>query len=121
MPTATSRREELLKIAELAVQHSGGRLRLAHNEEDSSRKQCSDAAHFLKFDEKRFGRDIELYGFMGDGPIGWEQTLPTFLEEVILPLKQILPESYAKASEALCELGTAVYSGGTLQSWCELF
>jgi hypothetical protein len=121
VPTATERRGELLKIAELAVQHSEGRLRLVHNEEDSSRKQASDAAHFLKFDEKRFCRDIELYGLMGDGPVGWEQTLPIFLVEVILPLKKILPASYTKASEALREVGTSVYSGDILQSWRKLF
>lgn len=115
------KRAELLKIAEIAVQHSGGRLRLAFNEEDDSEEFVGGAARFLKLDGKRIGRDIELYGFMGDDIAGWQQTLAMFLEEILLPLKSVLPESYAKAGEALRTLGESVYPENILQQWRDLF
>lgn len=117
----TDKTEEFLKIVELAVQHSGGRLRVAHNERNTNRKKDKEAARFIKLDERRLGRDIDIYIFMGNKAMGWEQTLPTFLMEVILPLKKTLPESYTKSSEALREFGTTVYSGDILQLWQELF
>ncbi len=100
---------ELLKIAEIAAQHSDGCLRLAFNEEDENEKFVGGAARFLKLNGKRLGRDIELYGFMGDDIIGWQQTIAMFLEEILLPIKSELPESYAKAGEALRMLGESVY------------
>jgi len=115
------KRAELLKIAEIAVQDSGGRLRLAFNEEDESEEFVGSAARFLKLDGKRLGRDIELYGFMGDDIAGWQQTLAMFLEEIVLPLKSKLPESYAKAGEALRTLGESVYPENILQQWRDLF
>jgi hypothetical protein len=92
---------------------------MAHNEEDENRKHDSGASQFLKLDEKRLGRDLELYGFAWE--MGREQALLMFFEEVVLPLRGILPESYAKASEALRELGSTVYSGDALHSWSKLF
>ena len=116
------KRAELLKIAEIAVQHSGGRLRLALSEEDESEEFAGNAARFLKLDGKRLGRDIELYGFMGDGIAGWQQTLAMFLEEILIPLKnKKLSESYTKAGQALCALGESVYPENILQQWHNLF
>jgi len=117
----TEKRAKLLEIAEIAVSHSGNRLRLAFNEEDESKRFQAEAKHFLKLDEKRIGRDIELYGFMGDEVVGWQQTLAMFLEEVVLPLKSALPESYAKAGEELRILGESVYTESVLPRWRELF
>ena len=115
------KRAELLKVAEIAVQHSGGRLRLAFNEEDETDEFVGNAARFFKFDEKRLGRDIELYGFMGDDLIGWEEVLFMFLMETIFPIKNELPDSYNKASEALRTLGESVYSADIIQKWRNLF
>ncbi|PJA90233.1 MAG: hypothetical protein CO137_00770 [Candidatus Magasanikbacteria bacterium CG_4_9_14_3_um_filter_32_9] len=121
----TENRAKLFEIAEIAVHHSGGRLSLVFNEEDKSEKFVGDARHFLKLDGTRLGRDIELYGFMGDSIAGWEQTFVMFLEEVLSPLKSVLPESYDKAVEALRTLGeSVVYSNhpeNILQQWRELF
>ncbi len=114
------KRAELLRIAEIAVQYSGGRLRLAFNEEDDTEKFVGDAARFLKFDGNRLGRDIELYGFMGDIS-GWQQPLAMFFEEVLLPFKSLLSESYDKAGEALRTLGESVYPENILQQWRDLF
>ena len=58
---------------------------------------------------------------MGDSHLGWEPTLVMFLEEVIIPLKNKLPESYAKASEELRKLGETVYTGQMLEMWHDLF
>jgi len=115
------KRARLHEIAEIAVQNSGKRLHLAFNVADDSNKRSQDAAHFLKLDGVRIGRDIETYGFMGDLVVGWEQTLPMFLGEVIFPLKNVLPESYNKAGEALRALGETVYQESELQEWRELF
>lgn len=113
---------ELLKIAEVAVQHSAGRLRLAFNEKDDSEEFLGSAARFLKLDGKRLGRDIEIYSFINDTLTnGWGQTLVMFLEEIILPLKSTLPESYAKGGELLKSLGESVYPENVIQSWRDLF
>ncbi|MEK7520051.1 MAG: hypothetical protein AAB581_02305 [Patescibacteria group bacterium] len=117
----TGKQAELLKITEVAVQHSGGRLRLAFNEEDESEEFIGSAARFLKLDGKRLSRDIELYGFMGDDIAGWQQTLAMFLEEVLFPIKSELPESYAKAGEALRTMGESVYPKNILKQWRGLF
>lgn len=112
---------ELLKIAELAAKASEGRLRVAAHEQGNSEEVDYAGNRFLKLDGKRLGRDVEMYDFMGSGPVGWEGTLPMVLEEVILPLKKELPESYAIASERLKRLGETVYEGDILNSWNGLF
>ena len=72
------KRALLLGVAEAAVGASGGRLRIALHEEDQSEDFQPEAQRFLKFDDKRLGRDIELYGFLGDQLMGWQELLPTF-------------------------------------------
>ena len=115
------RRAELLKIAEIAVEFSQGKLRIAYNEDDETDEFTGSAARFLKLDGKRLGRDIELYGFMGDGPTGWKATLAMFLEEVILPLKKNVLQSYVAAGEELRILGKSVYPEDLLGEWNKLF
>lgn len=115
---------ELLGIVELAVQNSGGRLRLAFGEEDEGderKKHIASAGRFLKFDGKRVGRDVEMYDFMGRSVLGWEQVLAMFLGEVLSPVKGQLPESYSAAASKLKELGEKVYEGDTLNTWRDLF
>ncbi len=79
-------RERLMNIANALVDVNDD-IRLAYNEEDDSTDVNKEAAHFLKYKEKRIGRDIELYAFIGeiDSVIGM---LTDFLGEVLLPLKQ---------------------------------
>lgn len=115
------KRAELLGIAEIAVQHSDGRLRLAFNEDDASEEFIGSAGRFLKLDGQRIGRDIELYGFLGDEIVDWQQTLVMFFEEIILPIRGVLPESYTNAGEALKTLGDSVYSGYRLKLWRKMF
>lgn len=113
-------RDELMALATQIANSSDGRLRLAHNEEDATTIAAMDAAHFLKLDEQRLGRDIELYGFMGDRMMGWQETLATFLEEVVLPLKSSVPNAYQAASDGLKKAGLKVYPAELQQAWQEL-
>lgn len=115
------KKSELLRIAEAAVQHSGGRLCFSLNEKDKSSWFVDYDTRFIKLDGKRLGRDIELYGFIGDGLADWQQALIMFLEEIVLPLKRELPESYAKASEMIRALGEEVYPESTIEQWRKLF
>ncbi len=107
----------LLAIAELAVTHSGGRLRVAISENNEEETLQPEAARFLKLDGRRLGRDIELYDFMGRAIMGWEGVLPEFLQEILMPLKSVLPESYQHASAALKELGLKVYQSEVHADW----
>jgi hypothetical protein len=95
-------------------------LRVAHNEEDSSTTQTKGSEHFLKLNESRLGRDLELYGFMGEGPVGWQATLPIFVEEVVLPLKSAAPAAYALACNKLKELGKQIYPPEAQSQWEEI-
>jgi len=114
-------RAKLLQIAKVAAHFSNGRLRVAYNEADGSRAFDGEASHFLKIDGTRLGRDIEMYGFMGDGPVGWEMALAMFLEEVLLQIKKGLPKSYVEAGRMLCKLGESVYSANLLEEWRSFF
>jgi hypothetical protein len=113
--------DSLWEIVNLAIEQSGGRLRLAIHEESESEKIKLDASQFLKLDGKRLGKDIKMYIFFGAASLGWEATLAHFLEEVVLPLKTVLPESYKKSAEKLEKLGELIYSEETLDAWRECF
>ena len=65
---------ELLKIAKVAVKHSESHLRLVHSEDNKTDKPVPEVAHFLKFNDERLGRDIDLYGFLGKIS-GWSSML----------------------------------------------
>jgi hypothetical protein len=111
----------LLRIAETAVAHSGGRLRIAISEADDNESLQPAAARFLKLDGKRLGRDIELYDFLGRTIVGWPVTLAEFLLETLAPVKTTLPESYHHAGEALKQLGRSVYPADACAEWDACF
>lgn len=110
----------LSSIADAIVLHSEGRIRLAFNEKDRTSECDPEAAHFLKLNEVRLGRDLEVYKFMGR-MMGWEFPILHFLEEVVLPLKSNAHESYTKASEALRELGEKLFPEERLADWRAIF
>jgi len=108
-------RKRLLDIA-AAIAMTNTDIRLAYNEEDESREINKDAAHFLKYKEKRLGRDIELYAFMGEmsSDIGM---LCDFLNEVVYPLK--LQNSIP--AQAIQDWGYELVEADRCEEWNELF
>ena len=100
--------------AVIAMQNSD--IRLAWNEEDDSPAINKEAAHFLKYKEKRIGRDIELYAFMAkvDSVIS---ALIDFLTEVIVPLN--LHDSIA--AYAIKVWGIELLSEEHWEEWKDLF
>ena len=76
------------------------RLKVVQSEEWDSPKPDPDAETFLKLDDRRWGRDLELYASVIEliGPRGVAATL---LEEIILPLKAISPEAYTRGIEVI--------------------
>jgi len=113
-------RQEFFKMAEAAVSSSGGRLRLAFREEDDNDKPQREAAHFLKLDGKRLGRDIEVYQFMLV-VMTPEDALPFLLEEILYPIAKILPESWKNAGEVLRQMGVSVLDEQLIVHWNALF
>lgn len=109
-------KDELMMIAEKLTSSSDGRLRLAFNEDDGTTAKVADAAHFLKLDGQRIGRDIELYGFLGKVG-GNAVALTDFLESVILPLEQI-PTAFQIGLRELADL-RGVF-GDRSSEWLEL-
>lgn len=113
-------RQELIVLASALASASPGVLRVAHNEENKTTDVVKDAGHFLKLNEQRLGRDLELYGFMGEKVMGWPTALTHFLAEVVLPLKGVAPASYTLACERLKEMGKKVYSPEMQVKWEEI-
>lgn len=85
---------KLNNIATILVLTEPHKLRIAKNEQDETTAPCKDAATFLKFDEKRLGRDLELYAFMSKLE-SVDFVVVQFLEEVVLPLKDPSPKAFA--------------------------
>lgn len=112
-----SLKEDFMRIANEIVAASSGRLRLAFNEDDSSTSKVADAAHFLKLDERRIGRDIELYGFMAK-MMGDAAAVADFLAEVILPI-QPCARSYGIGMDAMRSLA-GVMPQDKRAEWLEL-
>jgi hypothetical protein len=71
-------------------------IRVVKHEEDTSEDKQPEAATFIKCDEHRLSRDIELYGFMAR-VAGVQMMLTCVLEEVVLPLKAQHPEAFRAA------------------------
>lgn len=122
METVTSKeilmKEELFQIVTNIVEASEGRIRLALNEEDTNTNHQPEAAHFLKLDEKRLGRDIELYEFMAN--VAGPQSALADFAEVVISLKSI-PTCYSVAVDAMRALGRKVYPQDLIEQWDELF
>jgi len=112
--------EWVMELARVIADNSGGAITLVEREQDDTSSVCDDAAHFLKLNHKRLGRDVELYGFMGK-ITGIEPVLPDILMEIMLPIKADCSESYEKAAEMMKERGKVVYDSATHIDFCELF
>ncbi len=111
-------KDKFMQIAANIAEVSGGRIRLAFNEDDDTTELQPEAAHFLKLDGKRIGRDIEVYGFMARVS-GNETALADFCE-VILAVKSV-PESYRVGVAAMKTLGREVYPPELIEQWDAIF
>jgi len=101
--------ETINTLANSLVEKAPQYLRIAFNEEDRTKDPQPEAAHFLKFnldgDERRMGRDLELYNFMSE-VAGEQSALATLLEELVLPLKGYSREAFDAGIAFLRERGT---------------
>lgn len=109
-------RHELMKLAEAMVAADPEMLRLAYNEDDATTDEVKDAAHFLKIDGRRCGRDIELYGFMGKMQGEWN-ALVDFTVEIVLPIKTVAPAAYVVAADRLRALGRDHLDADKVGDW----
>jgi len=112
-------RDDFHQLAKIIAAFSGGKIRIAFQEEDDSTEKNIEAANFLKLNEERLARDIQVYGLMAK--ISPEDALPSFLGEVLIPIKIECPESYEKAAVQLKEMGLRVYADDIINDWNGLF
>ena len=114
MSTKTARKRLLDIAAAIAMQNTG--IRLAYNEEDDSTDINEEAAHFLKYKERRVGRDIELYAFMGE-IFGDIAMLCDFIAEVLFPLNQ----QNSIAAQAVQDWGCELIDAERWDDWRACF
>lgn len=112
-------REEVKKkifgLAECLVKESDGEIRLAFHEADESKTYEGEAAHFLKHNEKRIGRDLELYAFMSE-VAGIGDMLTRLLQEVLWKLKEVV-SAYGAAMEYMKLWGLDVFPEKLHKDW----
>lgn len=111
--------DDFHRLAKTIAAFSGGKIRIAFKGEDDSTAPDKEAGHFLKLNEVRVARDIQVYGLMAK--ISPEEALPSFLGEVLIPIKIQCPESYEKAAVQLKEMGLRVYTEDIINGWNGLF
>lgn len=111
--------DDFHQLAKTIAAFSGGKIRIAFNKADDSTAQDKEAGHFLKLNEERVARDIQVYGIMAK--VSPEEALPSFLGEVLIPIKIECPESYEKAAVQLKEMGLRVYTEDIINDWNGLF
>ena len=104
--------EKILTVVRDMVDADPEHLRLAKNEADENSEPDPETAMFLKLNEKRLGRDLELYRFMAKVSIS--MATANFLEEVVLQLKQPSPVAF---QIGIVELRTFDVFGALQSEW----
>jgi hypothetical protein len=110
---------KVIEFGRKMAQASPGKLTLVKNEEDDSPVAQPEAAHFLKLNGKRVGRDLELYEFIGKiDPL----LLPSELLELCMTIDR---DADAHASvdavkQELLDFGLSVYTGKMAEAWRDL-
>jgi hypothetical protein len=99
--------ETVQALADLLAEKAPIQIRIAA---DTTTENEPEAAHFLKFnlngDERRMGRDLELYSFMVRLSDDDEQGMLTMLlEEWVLPIKSYSAEAFTAAIAFMRERG----------------
>lgn len=113
--------KRLIEIAKAAAENSGGKLRLAYNEEDETTDKTSEAGHFFKFEEKRLHgtRDIEMYGFMCE-IAGNDFALAEFAQSMGIIKTVGLHDSWEAVRHDCANLSEFI-SEGNFSQWRDLF
>jgi len=111
-------KDEIFDFARCIIDTSDGRVTMSFNEEDETTKVDKGAAHFLKYNNKRLGRDLELYDFMND-IMGTPMLLAYLLEEIILPIRG--KDWSIKSSDYLKEWGFEANKPENREKWISLF
>ena len=112
--------QRLLDICRTLSEHSEGRVRLAHAEGDECQDPEMEAAHFLKLDDKRIGRDIELLGFMTQ-VAGFEVAMADFAQVIVLIKANGVEGGYGAVREACSNLEEFMDDEGDKARWREIF
>lgn len=100
--------EMMRKIAE----NSGGSISLVADSSDTITLYLGDNV---------LGRSYSMYSFSARVG-GWMGILPMILEEVLMPLRLVAPDSYNAAAPELQSMGSLVYNESSeLHDWNGLF
>ena len=110
--------QEISKVCKI-VCDSDSRFRIAKNEEDETKDENKEAHEFLKFDEKRLGRDFKLYGFMAKIESAVGPALADFAS-VLMTIKQNSPESF-KLIRSELESWKKYFDEDLQPAWVELW
>ena len=112
--------EKLLDICRTMAEHSDGRVALVHAEKDECQDPEMEAAHFLKLDGQRLGRDIELLGFMAD-IAGTEMALADFAHGVCILKAKGLGDVYESVRQDCSDLEEFMEREEDKARWRDIF
>jgi hypothetical protein len=107
--------KKLLKIVEIAVEHSDGQLRIVTKNE----KGNDPAHHYVELEGQCIEHSIESYAWMGETRC-WDDALTYFFVLVILPLKRKAPQSFEKACEETLLFAELIFPKEKHASWKKL-
>jgi len=111
-------KDKIFDFAQCVVDNSSGKIRMVFNEEDKTDQEDKTAAHFLKYNDERLGRDLEIYAFMNE-IMGTPMLLAYLLEEIILPIKK--DDRSKISSDYLKEWGAEINKPENVNAWIALF
>jgi hypothetical protein len=112
--------EKLLGICRTLAEHSDGRVALVHAEKDECQDPEMEAAHFLKLDGQRLGRDIELLGFIAD-VAGVEMALVDFAHGICLLKAKGLRDAYEAVRQDCSDLEEFMEGDEDRARWRDIF
>jgi len=111
-------KDKIFNFARCVIETSNGKITMAFNEENKTTQVNREAAHFLKYNDKRIGRDLELYAFINE-VVGTPVLLTYLLDEIIFRIKK---EKWSKtSSDYLKEWGFEVNKQENRDAWIKLF
>ncbi len=111
-------KDKIFDFAQCVIDTSDNKIRMSFKEEVKTKQVDRAAAHFLKYNDERLGRDLEIYVFM-DKVMGTAMMVVHLLQEIILPIKK---EDRSKTSfDYLKEWGFEINKPEHREAWIDLF